>query len=126
MTHARVLPFAVLLRHPLTNKAPPRSQTGRTMTDPSPAQQFIEAIPHSRALGMQLESIGDGVAVISMPYNPALIGDPATGVIAGGAVWLAPAGWTWIGEGKKTAGRKELKRRIEEELDRFERFQLAD
>ncbi len=56
------------------------------MTDPSPAQQFIEAIPHSRALGMQLESIGDGVAVISMPYNPALIGDPATGVIAGGAV----------------------------------------
>ena len=35
---------------------------------------------------MQLESIGDGVAVISMPYNPALIGDPATGVIAGGAV----------------------------------------
>lgn len=34
--------------------------------------------------------------------------------------------WTWVGQGKKTAGRKELKRVIEEELDRFERFQLAD
>ncbi len=56
------------------------------MTDPSPAQRFIEAIPHSRALNMRLESIGDGKAVISMPYDPALIGDPATGVIAGGAV----------------------------------------
>lgn len=34
--------------------------------------------------------------------------------------------WTWVGEGKKTAGRKELKQKIEEELDRFERFQLAE
>ncbi|EJN11999.1 hypothetical protein PMI42_04606 [Bradyrhizobium sp. YR681] len=34
--------------------------------------------------------------------------------------------WTWVGEGKKTARRKELKRVIEEELDRFERFQLAE
>lgn len=34
--------------------------------------------------------------------------------------------WTWVGPGKKTAGRKELKRAIEEELDRFERFQLAE
>lgn len=34
--------------------------------------------------------------------------------------------WTWLGEGKKTAGRKELKRVIEDELDRFERFQLAE
>ncbi|QPF90175.1 winged helix-turn-helix domain-containing protein [Bradyrhizobium commune] len=34
--------------------------------------------------------------------------------------------WTWIGSGKKTAGRKELKQKIEDELDRFERFQLAE
>ncbi|WP_448041623.1 winged helix-turn-helix domain-containing protein [Bradyrhizobium liaoningense] len=34
--------------------------------------------------------------------------------------------WTWVGQGKKTAGRRELKRVIEEELDRFERFQLAE
>jgi acyl-coenzyme A thioesterase PaaI-like protein len=50
------------------------------------ARQFIEAIPFSKALGMRLDEIGDGVAVISMPYNPALVGDPQTGVIHGGAV----------------------------------------
>jgi len=50
------------------------------------ARQFIEAIPHSRALGMELEELGPGWAVISMPYDLRLVGDPATGVIHGGAV----------------------------------------
>jgi uncharacterized protein (TIGR00369 family) len=50
------------------------------------AQQFIQALPHSRALGMQLDQLTDGVAVISMPYDTRFIGDPATGVIHGGAV----------------------------------------
>ncbi|THD84914.1 PaaI family thioesterase [Aliigemmobacter aestuarii] len=50
------------------------------------ARQFIEAIPHSRALGMVLERLEDGVAVISMAYDPRFVGDPATGVIHGGAV----------------------------------------
>ncbi len=49
-------------------------------------RQFIEAIPHSRALGMKLETIGAGRATISMPYDERLIGDPETGVIHGGAV----------------------------------------
>jgi uncharacterized protein len=36
--------------------------------------------------------------------------------------------WSWVGKGKAAKGdaRKELKRRIEEELDRFEKFQLAE
>ncbi|KPN64527.1 uncharacterized domain 1-containing protein [Aliiroseovarius crassostreae] len=50
------------------------------------ARQFTEAIPHCRALGMVLEDIGDGEAVISMPYNEAFVGDPRSGVIHGGAV----------------------------------------
>ncbi|NNK79083.1 MAG: PaaI family thioesterase [Litoreibacter sp.] len=50
------------------------------------ARQFIEAIPHSRALSMTLEKIGDGVAIISMPYDERFVGDPETGVIHGGAV----------------------------------------
>ena len=50
------------------------------------AQQFIEAIPYSRALGMALEQLGDGVAAISMPYDARLVGDPNSGVIHGGAV----------------------------------------
>lgn len=50
------------------------------------AQQFIGAIPHSRALGMELTEIGDGVAEIVMPYDLRFVGDPETGVIHGGAV----------------------------------------
>lgn len=50
------------------------------------ARQFITALPHSHALGMVLEAIGEGTATIAMPYDPALIGDPETGVIHGGAV----------------------------------------
>lgn len=57
-----------------------------TDTPPASAQHFIAALPLSRALGMRLDQLGGGVAVISMPYDPALIGDPATGVIHGGAV----------------------------------------
>jgi uncharacterized protein len=34
--------------------------------------------------------------------------------------------WSWVGEGTQRAVRKDLKRRIEEELHRFERFQLAE
>lgn len=50
------------------------------------ARQFIEAIPHARALGMAFESLGDGKAVITMPYDARFVGDPTTGVIHGGAV----------------------------------------
>lgn len=50
------------------------------------ARQFIEAIPHAKALGLRLEDIGNGRAVISMPYSEKLIGDPQTGVVHGGAV----------------------------------------
>lgn len=50
------------------------------------AKQFIQALPHSRALGLVLVEIGDGVAAMSMPYNEQLIGDPETRVVHGGAV----------------------------------------
>ncbi|SDE85880.1 PaaI family thioesterase [Limimaricola pyoseonensis] len=50
------------------------------------AQQFIDALPHARALGLSVEALGDGHAAISMPYDAKLVGDPETGVIHGGAV----------------------------------------
>jgi uncharacterized protein (TIGR00369 family) len=50
------------------------------------ARQFIEAIPHSKDLGMQLAEMGEGAATIMMPYDKKLVGDPETGVIHGGAV----------------------------------------
>ncbi|MFT5742983.1 MAG: hypothetical protein ACI86S_001045 [Paracoccaceae bacterium] len=78
-----------------TNAKLPRS-AGESMTDQSDtemtakreklARQFIEAIPHSRALGMTLTEIADGKAAISMAYDVRFVGDPETGVIHGGAV----------------------------------------
>ena len=50
------------------------------------ARQFIEAIPFSRALQMRLEEIGEGVAVISMPWSEMIVGDPTLSVVHGGAV----------------------------------------
>jgi uncharacterized protein (TIGR00369 family) len=50
------------------------------------AQAFIAALPHSRALGMRVAGIGDGRAEITMDWDARFVGDPATGVIHGGAV----------------------------------------
>ena len=50
------------------------------------ARQFIEALPHARALSIRLTEIGAGVAEMALPWNDALVGDPETGVIHGGAV----------------------------------------
>ncbi|SEQ47108.1 PaaI family thioesterase [Thalassovita taeanensis] len=51
------------------------------------AQQFTEAIPHVKALGMQLTEIGQGRAEMRMPYDLRFVGDPESGVIHGGAVF---------------------------------------
>ncbi|MDO5658391.1 MAG: PaaI family thioesterase [Paracoccus sp. (in: a-proteobacteria)] len=50
------------------------------------ARQFIEAIPHATALGMQLDRVGAGEAELSMGWSPDFVGDPRSGVIHGGVV----------------------------------------
>jgi len=50
------------------------------------AKQFIAAIPYSTALAIQIDEVFSGKAVLSLPYNPQFIGDPATGVLHGGVV----------------------------------------
>ncbi|MAN16195.1 MAG: thioesterase, partial [Dinoroseobacter sp.] len=50
------------------------------------AKQFIEALPFAHSLKMEVQDIGEGVAVIAMPWSDDLVGDPRTGVIHGGAV----------------------------------------
>ena len=50
------------------------------------AQQFIEALPHARALGMRLIRLGDGEAEIGMDWNADFVGDPHSGVIHGGVI----------------------------------------
>ena len=50
------------------------------------ARQFVAALPHSCALGMEVAEIGPTRAVIEMGYDPRFVGDPETGVLHGGAV----------------------------------------
>lgn len=50
------------------------------------AQQFIEAIPHARALQMKIDELSDGKATISMPWAEYLVGDPRSGVVHGGVI----------------------------------------
>ena len=50
------------------------------------AAQFMGAIPHAKALGMEITHVGDGIAEMEMKYADQLVGDPETGVIHGGAV----------------------------------------
>jgi uncharacterized protein (TIGR00369 family) len=50
------------------------------------ARGFITALPYAEALGMIPEAMAEGMAVMVMPYDERLIGDPVTGVIHGGAV----------------------------------------
>jgi len=56
------------------------------LTPKDMAQHFATALPHCKALNMRMDSLIDARAVMSMPYDTRLIGDPATGVIHGGAV----------------------------------------
>lgn len=42
--------------------------------------------PHARALGIETISIGPEGSVLRAPYKPEMVGDPDTGVIAGGVV----------------------------------------
>lgn len=50
------------------------------------ARKFIEAIPYAEALGIGLTDLSDGRAEMVLPFNPVLVGDPAKGVIHGGAI----------------------------------------
>ena len=47
---------------------------------------LVNSLAHCRALGIDVESVGDGAATMRMPWSPELVGDPGTSVIHGGAV----------------------------------------
>lgn len=50
------------------------------------ALQKMRECPHAVAIGMETVSMDGGTAHLRVPYKPELIGDPDTGVIAGGVV----------------------------------------
>lgn len=42
--------------------------------------------PHGTLLGMEIVSAGNDRATLRVPYSAALVGDPASGVLHGGAI----------------------------------------
>lgn len=49
--------------------------------------QLASGPPHTHALGFQFQSVEDkGAVVLKVPYRADLVGDPETGVLAGGLV----------------------------------------
>ena len=44
-------------------------------------------VPHNRALGIEVLQIGADRAVMRLPYNPDLVGNPDSGVLHGGPVF---------------------------------------
>jgi uncharacterized protein (TIGR00369 family) len=50
------------------------------------AGRFIDSIPHVKELGVNVVSARAGSAIISLPYQEKLIGNPDTGVLHGGVI----------------------------------------
>lgn len=49
-------------------------------------EDFLTRIPHHVALGVKLVKFEERQIILEMPYQEKLIGDPETGVIAGGVM----------------------------------------
>ncbi|MBY6088813.1 PaaI family thioesterase [Maritimibacter alkaliphilus] len=49
-------------------------------------EHFAKELPYVAALNMRFDDLTAGVAVMTMPYDARLVGDPESGVIHGGAV----------------------------------------
>ncbi len=66
-----------------TPTPPSKSQVLAVMT-----HAFRDGVPHNAALGLELVDVGpgEGHATMRLPYAEALVGDPATGVLHGGAI----------------------------------------
>ena len=50
------------------------------------AEQMIRGTPQSAALGFEFVSMEQDVGILKIPYRDDLVGDPETGVIAGGVI----------------------------------------
>jgi uncharacterized protein (TIGR00369 family) len=50
------------------------------------SERMVRATPQAVAMGMRLVSSAPGDAAMAVPYRADLVGDPATGVLAGGVI----------------------------------------
>lgn len=50
------------------------------------AERFFDMLPHGRLLGLAPEAVGTDDVTARLPYRMELVGNPATGVLHGGAI----------------------------------------
>ena len=50
------------------------------------AHAFCRSIPHNQVLGLRVAQAGEDTTSLVLPYSPELVGNPETGVLAGGPV----------------------------------------
>ncbi len=53
---------------------------------PNDAGEIMSGMPHGREIGMRLHRSAEGKALLSLPYDDRLIGDPESGVLHGGVM----------------------------------------
>jgi len=47
---------------------------------------MLDHVPHAKAVGLSVVSVERGAAVLKLPYNDNLVGNPDTGVVHGGVI----------------------------------------
>jgi uncharacterized protein (TIGR00369 family) len=76
----------------------------------------ITGLPFSREIGMRLHQAEGGVAVVSVPYDARLVGDPETGVLHGGVITAlldTACGWAVLAGAAKLKSTATLDLRID-------------
>ncbi|WP_022963104.1 PaaI family thioesterase [Halopseudomonas pelagia] len=53
---------------------------------PERARSFLSVLRHCQVLGMTVEQADEHGLIIKLPYSPAIIGNPVSGVVHGGAI----------------------------------------
>jgi uncharacterized protein (TIGR00369 family) len=82
----------------------------------SEAGELITGLPFGREIGMRLHQAEAGVAVLSVPYDARLIGDPETGVLHGGVITAlldTACGWAVMASPAKLQATATLDLRID-------------
>jgi uncharacterized protein (TIGR00369 family) len=78
--------------------------------------EAITGLPFSREIGMRLHQAEDGVAVVSVPYDARLVGDPETRVLHGGVITAlldTACGWAVMATAAKLRSTATLDLRID-------------
>jgi len=87
-----------------------------TQVQPDGEGEPITDLPFSREIGMRLHRAEDGVAVVSVPYDARLVGDPETGVLHGGVITAlldTACGWAVMAAAAKLESTATLDLRID-------------